>query len=309
MVNLAAILIYIIPCLMCCLITVGRILQHIRFKYNTNKGDGLRFSEKTLILQQEIFKNTIIMQGFLKAIAAMILMTAMCFVSGCTKSDGPNNGENNNGESGDNNLNGHEYVDLGLPSGTLWATCNIGATTPEGYGDYFAWGETTSKDYYNWSTYQYSYDCYKWLTKYCNNSSCGYNGFIDNLTVLQPSDDAAKVNWDAGWSTPTKEQWQELFLNTTHKWTIRNGVNGQLFFASNGQELFLPAAGSRRDDSLDDVESDGNYWSSSLDITSPADGWGFRFNSRGCIMGNDGGRDRGHSVRPVRSVVKNGSLH
>ena len=242
------------------------------------------------------------MNKVMKAIAAMMLTMAVFFAAGCTKDEDNNSNPGNIPGGG---WGGHDYVNLGLPSGTLWATCNVGADTPEGYGDYFAWGETTSKDYYNWSTYQYSYDCYKWLTKYCNNSSCGYNGFIDSLTVLQPSDDAAKANWDVGWSTPAKEQWQELFLNTTHEWTTKNGVNGQLFSASNGQSLFLPAAGSRRDGGLDDTESDGNYWSSSLDITSPSDGWGFRFNSHGCIMGNDGGRDCGHSVRAVRSTRSN----
>lgn len=78
------------------------------------------------------------------------------------------------------------YVDLGLPSGTLWATCNVGADTPEGYGDYFAWGETQPKTTYNWSTYRYCNGDYVKLTKYCGNSSYGYNGFTDDLTVLQP---------------------------------------------------------------------------------------------------------------------------
>ena len=97
---------------------------------------------------------------------------------------------NSGGGSGDE----HAYVDLGLPSGTLWATCNVGADTPEGYGDYFAWGETQPKDVYNWSNYQYCNGSHDQLTKYCNNSSYGYNGFTDNLTTLQPGDDAATAN-------------------------------------------------------------------------------------------------------------------
>ena len=96
----------------------------------------------------------------------------------------------------------HEYVDLGLPSGTLWATCNVGADTPESYGDYFAWGETEPKTTYDWSTYKYCVGEYDRLTKYCSDTTYGYNGFTDDLYVLQPSDDAATVNWGEGWRTP-----------------------------------------------------------------------------------------------------------
>ena len=100
----------------------------------------------------------------------------------------------------------YDYVDLGLPSGILWATCNVGATVPEDYGDYFAWGETESKTNYGWNTYQYCMGNLSLLTKYCNNSSYGYNGFTDNLTILEPSDDATTVNLGADWRMPTKEE-------------------------------------------------------------------------------------------------------
>ena len=104
-------------------------------------------------------------------------------------------------DSASGTVNGHEYVDLGLPSGTLWATCNIGANTPEEYGDYFAWGETQTKDTYSWSTYQYANGTF-WqdpqLTKYCTDANYGYNGFTDNLTTLQASDDPATANWGSG---------------------------------------------------------------------------------------------------------------
>ena len=89
----------------------------------------------------------------------------------------------------------HEWVDLGLPSGTLWATCNVGASSPEGYGDYFAWGETEPKDYYDWSTYKWCNGNEVTLTKYCTDSFFGYNGFTDGKTELDPEDDAAYVNW------------------------------------------------------------------------------------------------------------------
>lgn len=199
-------------------------------------------------------------------------------------------------------LDDHDYVDLGLPSGTLWATCNVGATTPEGYGDYFAWGETQPKTTYNWSTYKYHNGDYDQLTKYCSNSNYGYNGFTDNLTILQPSDDAATANWGNGWCMPTEAQWRELYQNTTNTWTTQNGVNGRLFTANNGTSLFLPASGYRWDGGLYYVGSHGNYWSSLLITDGPNCAWYFYFLSGSyCYMGNNG-RSSGQSVRAVRSA-------
>ena len=198
----------------------------------------------------------------------------------------------------------HEYVDLGLPSGTLWATCNVGADTPEDYGDYFAWGETQLKDTYTWSTYQYCNGSYNTLTKYCSNSSYGYNGFTDDLTTLLPEDDAATANWGSGWRMPTKEEWEELLDNTTVTWTTQNGVNGRLFTASNGNSLFLPAAGYRSSSSLYGAGSYGNYWSSSLITDYPIYAWGFYFYSGSYYM-NGGNRYYGQSVRPVRVGSQN----
>ena len=199
-----------------------------------------------------------------------------------------------------------DWVDLGLPSGLLWATRNVGATSPEDYGDYFAWGETTTKSIYNWTTYIY---CYSYesgdeieysLTKYCNNSSYGYNGFTDNLTILQPGDDAATANY--GGRTPTKEEWQELINNTTAQWTTRNGVNGRLFTSSNGNSLFLPAAGYRFNSSLDNAGNYGFYWSSSLYTGYPGSAWDFFFFSGSQYLGDYRRRDGGRSVRAVRSA-------
>ena len=198
----------------------------------------------------------------------------------------------------------HDYVDLGLPSGLLWATCNVGAYSPEDYGDYFAWGETTPKDTYDWSTYQYCMGNYNTLTKYCNNSSYGYEGFTDGLTTLLPEDDAATANWGPDWRMPTKEEWQELYNNTTVIWTTQNGVNGRLFTASNGNSLFLPAAGYRDNSSLYDAGSLGYYWLSSLYTDYPSGAWSFYFNSGYYYMSNYG-RDGGQSVRPVRSASQN----
>ena len=194
----------------------------------------------------------------------------------------------------------HAYVDLDLPSGLLWATCNVGAETPEEYGDYFAWGETQPKDTYNWSTYQYCYGSYNTLTKYCHNPSNGYNGFTDNMITLLPEDDAATANWGSDWRMPTKEEWQELYQNTTHIWTTQNGVYGRLFTASNGNSLFLPFAGYRYDNSLYDAGDFGLYWSSSLYIDDPDGAWGFYFYSDNYGLYYSG-RDNGLTVRPVCS--------
>ena len=199
----------------------------------------------------------------------------------------------------------HAYVDLGLPSGTLWATCNVGATTPEGYGDYFAWGETQPKDTYNWITYAYAtVDAdgdLQTLTKY---NTSAYYGTVDNLTVLQPGDDAATANWGSGWRMPTHEQWQELYQNTTNTWTTRNGVNGRLFTASNGNSLFLPAAGYRWDGELYFAGGLGLYWSSSLTTDSPGDAWLLGFLSDYTSV-DSSGRYYGRSVRAVRSASQN----
>ena len=195
----------------------------------------------------------------------------------------------------------HEYVNLGLPSGLLWATCNVGANAPEEYGDYFAWGETQPKGEYNWSTYQYCNGSYYTLTKYCNNSGYGYNGFTDNLTTLLPEDDAATANWGDGWRMPTQAEMQELIDNTTVTWTQQNGVNGRLFTAANGNTLFLPAAGCRYDSSLVNAGSYGGYWSSSLNAGGPYDAWLLHFDSGYIGMSYYCGRGNGQSVRPVRS--------
>ena len=207
----------------------------------------------------------------------------------------------------------HEYVDLGLPSGLLWATCNVGANVPEEYGDYFAWGETSPKDYYDWSTYQYCNGSYNTLTKYCDSPNFGYNGFTDNLTILLPEDDAAAVNWGNGWRMPTQEEWEELCENTTSTWTTQNGVGGRLYTAPNGNSLFLPASGSIWLGELmiiwysnDDVIYSGYYWSSSLHIPDyPDDAWSFYSGSDNYSSRYSIGRIMGHSVRPVRSSHQN----
>ena len=155
---------------------------------------------------------------------------------------------------------GHDWVDLGLS--VKWATCNVGATTPEGYGSYFAWGETSPKSEYTWAT-----------LKYCNDTSgdsfSKYNqnqgGTRDNKTKLDLSDDAARANWGGNWRMPTYAEFKELIDNCTWIWTTMNGKNGyKVTSKSNGNSVFLPAAGCRYGTSLYSVGSNGYYWSSSL---------------------------------------------
>lgn len=158
----------------------------------------------------------------------------------------------------------HEYVNLGLPSGTLWATCNVGASAPEEYGKYFAWGETESKGYYEYSTYKWCQGSSTTLTKYCYNSNYGYNGYTDNKLELDTEDDAAYVNWGPTWRMPSKEQIIELQMKCSWKWTNQNGVNGMLVTGPNGASIFLPSGGSRLGSTLYHAGMVGGFWSRSL---------------------------------------------
>lgn len=201
----------------------------------------------------------------------------------------------------DGGNNGYAYVDLGLPSGTLWAICNVGTDIPEGYGDYFAWGETQPKTTYDWSTYEWCNGAEDQLTKYCNYSSYGSNGFTDNLITLSADDDAATANWGSEWCTPNKEQWEELLENTSFQWKTQHGVNGYLFISDNGRRIFLPAAGGYNGGGLIGVKNYGNYWSRSLSTDDPIDASVLYFSSdyKDVSFRN---RNRGHSVRAVRSA-------
>lgn len=193
--------------------------------------------------------------------------------------------------------NGYAYVDLGLS--VKWATCNVGANNPEDYGDYFAWGETTTKATYDWSTYKYCNGSSSTLTKYCNKSSYGNNGFTDNKTQLELSDDAAYVNWGGAWRMPSDAEWTELREQCTWTWTTQNGVDGRKVTSkTNGNSIFLPAVGYRYDSSLYGEGRYGYYWSSSLYTGYPYYAWYVRLDS-GSVGRNYYLRYDGFSVRPV----------
>ena len=194
--------------------------------------------------------------------------------------------------------NAHEYVDLGLPSGLKWATCNVGATKPEEYGDYFAWGEVKRKTEYNWSTYKYGEKDEK-LTKYCNARSYGKDGFTDNKTVLDPEDDATTVNWGGNWRMPTIEEMDELKEKCTWTWTTLNGVKGYKVVGPNGNSIFLPAAGYVGGGSSLSDGSHGYYWLSSLYTDYPGYAYDVFFNSGFVDCYYFSYRNYGRSVRPV----------
>ena len=248
--------------------------------------------------------------------------------------------------------NGHEWADLGLS--VRWAACNVGAVSPEEYGDLIAWGETEPKSAYDWNNLKYchvsnSISFSKYITDVQqddafpeNDSEELYfeplpvmlapdsNGFImiqdaasrsdadsrsvivygitenafetDDRTVLEPSDDAASVNWGGSWRMPTDAEWMELLKNCSWTWTVQNGVNGHKVTSRiNGNSIFLPAAG-HHDDFLHIhpgyEDSFGYYWSSSLDSTFPEHAMMTLIGRRGASTGT-AERYMGLSVRPV----------
>ena len=169
----------------------------------------------------------------------------------------------------------YTYVDLGLS--VKWATTNVGAISPEDYGDYFAWGEVEPKTRYYKSDYLY----------------------VANSTTLPLINDAARVNWGGNWRMPTKDEIIELCEQCTWTWTILNGVNGyKVTSKQNGKSIFLPAAGYRYDTLFDEVGSRGRYWSSSLS-TDVSYALHMYFLSSGSMDCGSQSRYYGYSVRPV----------
>jgi hypothetical protein len=196
-----------------------------------------------------------------------------------------------------------EYIDLGLPSGTLWATRNVGANNPEDYGEYYAWAETEPKEVYSWETYKWCDGTEDFLTKYCSDS---YWGTVDNRIEIVPDDDAAYVNWGSEWRMPSYEQMEELIENCSRKSTTRNRVKGMLFTGPNGNTIFLPAAGYRTDDAIKEAGAHGYYCSRTL-------GWGNSYVPGGMDFGGSIGwggsvreRCEGLPVRAVRTTCDEG---
>lgn len=196
----------------------------------------------------------------------------------------------------------HEYVDLGLPSGTLWATTNVGADNPEEYGDYFAWGETATKSTYYWTTFKwcdhnggYNQDQYR-MTKYCRNLDFTTQEWIDTKTELDPEDDAATVNWGSEWCMPNKEQFVELLNNCDWTWTPQGGKNGYLVTSkTNSNSIFLPAAGFK--DGASAYYSNSYYWSRTANSGNTSVSI-LMYSTKADWNGNE--RRYGYPIRPVR---------
>jgi len=191
--------------------------------------------------------------------------------------------------------NGHEWVDLGLPSGTKWSTCNIGASIPTSNGNYYAWGETNTKLEYSWESYHFRTSG----NKYDNVRFSKYNtdndrGTVDNKTELDSSDDAAYANWGGKWRMPTNTQWEELMAQCTWSWI----GSGYKITGPNGKSITLPAAGYRGEESLYDVGSRGNYWSYCL-YTGSTPHAGSLYFAQDKVESGGTFRCYGRSVRPV----------
>ena len=179
-----------------------------------------------------------------------------------------------------------EYIDLGLPSRTMWANCNVGTNKPDRIGESFAWGEVAPKSTYSWENYIHCNGAGDQSTKYCSNPAYGYNHLTDTLTILDRPDDAGWCNFDAnqGPRIPSKEQWLELYQHTTQTWTTLNNVEGVLFEANNGNSIFLPA---------------GGYWLNSLYTDDPTSAWSFSIGAELDGSMNNSPRYAGLLVRPV----------
>jgi len=200
-------------------------------------------------------------------------------------------------------LNGHVYVDLGLPSGTCWATMNVGSSAPEDFGNYFSWGETKVKDSYEWDSYSWFQGDPKSLIKY---NPDPYYGKPDGLLTIEAADDAANVLWGEGWRTPTDEEWTELRQNCAWQWTTLNDIAGyRVTSTKNGNSIFLPAAGYIYGIIRDDCGKGGHYWSSTLSVDNPTCVWNVCFHAD-TVERSDfrSFRSNGMPIRPVIQGLK-----
>ena len=203
--------------------------------------------------------------------------------------------------SGHGSSSDYPYVDLGLS--VKWATCNLGASRPEEYGDYYAWGETATKTNYDWGTYKWCKGAYNKLTKYCPSDKSSRwaagHGSPDGKTSLDLSDDVAHIKLGGKWRMPSDVEWTELRERCKWTWTSTNGVPGYQVAGPNGNSIFLPAAGIRYETNLKFAGSSGYYWSSSLGTDYPLYAWLVGFISDDRVGRGSYFRSYGFSVRPV----------
>ena len=202
------------------------------------------------------------------------------------------------------NANDKDYVDLGLTSGTLWATMNVGATSETDYGSYFQWGDTVDKRNADctWTSYKYCNGSYNTLTKY--NTSTSYGENPDNKTTLDLEDDAARANMGGDWRMPSPALMEELISETNNVWITNynsSGINGRKFTSKKdtSKYIFIPASGLRDDSSFDSQGSDATVWSSSLYTPNPNESRFLYFVSTYINADDGSSRQRGMSVRGV----------
>ena len=277
-----------------CAVSVANPADKIELIYSVTDTDiedfiELKFKE---VRRKKELKNTIVTTAkkCLKISMWILLISLLLFVFILIF----NNKSENTTQSQNKTGNVHEYVDLGLS--VKWATCNVGANSPEEYGDYFAWGETKPKEEYNWETYTFCWGARNTMNKYCIDS---YNGKVDNKTTLELTDDAARVNWGSSWRMPTREELNELEYDCSWTWTTQNGVEGyKVISKKNGNSIFLPAAGHRYYDDLSGAGRHGYYLSSSLGTSNYAFGVDLYF-SHVSLKGYFNDRCEGRSVRAV----------
>lgn len=239
-----------------------------------------------------------------------LALSALVCISACSKDD--------------DECGNHDAVDLGLTSGIKWAKTNVGANNSWDYGSYFSWGETIVKSDYNWDTYKYCKGSHNSLTKYCDNSDYGKDGFTDALTTLVANDDAATTNWGNGWETPTAEDWEELSNLCYWIWTSdysNTGKSGFIVYKTkqdgdkgmkayvdsipstayslSDAHIFLPVAGYRDDTILVGEGDFCYYWTASLDEYYPS---GARLYHIDRVFISISNKDRycGMPIRPIR---------
>lgn len=197
----------------------------------------------------------------------IVLIVCCACIYSCAKkpiSHAKNNNEESNSNvtvsKADGIINGHGYVDLGLPSGLKWATCNIGANSPSEYGNYYAWSETTTKNKYTEDNCAVYRKDTTWLKQ---------TGIIDDNGNLTPMYDAARANWGGSWRMPSRAEYEELMHNCNWGWATINEVDGFLFVGKNDKSIFLPLVGSMDESSIDLIGEDCMMWTSTVDVTDP----------------------------------------
>ena len=257
------------------------------------RGVKWSLSDPTVVSVEVIYNNTILVTALQSGTTTIIASTVdRGFVAQCTVivKELVTTGQEN----------GHDWVDLGLPSGIKWATCNVGASSPSDYGNYYAWGETKPKEEYAWDNYRFrlsgNSDENVTFSKY---NSQNERGLVDNKTCLDLEDDAAHVNWGGNWRMPTANEFHELISNCTWTWLTQDGKDGYLVIGKNGKSIFFPRAGESHRFSWG---AHGYYWSSSLqhdDYHPQEDPLHLMINSDFNPWLFYGSRDYGYSVRPV----------